>query len=261
MVHYAELFIVHCCSNPLITFGYNSSWLFNYSWILDTMATMRVLVSVVCLLLGLVASTESATTSSFIPLSANSWSFTRGTSSAVVVDLYIDLGCSDTASVWSQLKDVVKNFENDVQFQFHLFPLPYHQQSFILSKAAFVVDYYGGHDAAFTFMDTCFALQPQIFNDATADMTYNQVTDLVGTWAVNGTGVTNVQYREGMNRSTTVGGKLEMNTRYMWKYSALHEVFGTPLYYIGGVFVTDGLNTYDDWVNALTPLLDVKNGK
>jgi hypothetical protein len=50
-----------------------------------------------------------------------------------------------------------------------------------VSKAAQVVNYYSGVDAAFTFMDTYFDLQTQISNDATADMTYNEVIDFIGT--------------------------------------------------------------------------------
>jgi hypothetical protein len=203
----------------------------------------------------------AATANSMIPLSSTSFSFPRGSLSTVVVDLYIDLACSETQSVWSQLKDVVKTFEHDVLFNFHLFPLPYHQQAFILSKAAHVVGYNVGLESVFTFFDTCFALQDKIYNDATADMTYNQVVNLVGTWAVNGTGLTWDQYAEGMNKQTTVGQNLEMQARYMWKYSALHDVFGTPLYYIGGVFVVEGLETYDDWVEALTPLVTASKGK
>jgi hypothetical protein len=217
----------------------------------------RLLVLFVVAFLAVIVSSNTAasTASSFIPLSANSYSFARGTQSPVVVDLYIDLACSDTKNVWADLKAVVSEFEKDVLFQFHVFPLPYHQQAFLVSKAAQVVNYYSGVDAAFTFMDTCFDLQTQISNDATADMTYNEVIDFIGTWAMNNTGLSNVQYKEGMNRSTSVGSQMEMATRYMWKYSTMHDVFGTPLYFIGGVFVTDGLNTYDDWVNTLTPLV------
>ena len=197
----------------------------------------------------------TTTTSTLIPLSANSYSFTRGTPSPVVVDLYIDLACSDTQLVWSQLNDVVKTFKDRVQFHVHVFPLPYHQQAFLLSKAATIVKNYGGLDSAFIFMDTCFEYQSQIYNDATADLTYNQVISLISKWATNGTGVTTTQFYEGMNRSTAIGQQLEMNTRYMWKYSTLHEVFGTPLYYVNNEFVLDGLNTYEDWVATLTALL------
>ncbi len=191
----------------------------------------------------------------FIPLSSTSYSFSRGTPSLTTVDLYIDIGCSSTRDVWDILTSVVKKYKTQVSFLFHVFPLPYHQQSFILSKAATVVDHFKGTDATFTFMDTAFELQPQIYNDATANMTYNQVVSLVGEWAVNGTGLTPKQFQDGMDKSTPLGVSIEMSTRYMWKYSTLHNVFGTPLYYLNGVFVSDGLETEEDWTAALDNLL------
>ena len=69
--------------------------------------------------------------------------------------------------------------------------------------------------------------QPEIYNSATADMTYNQVIDLVGTWATSGliflcgisslylsicvilgTGITIAQYNEGMNRFVNIKEKI-----------------------------------------------------
>jgi len=63
---------------------------------------------------------------------------------------------------------------------YRVFPLPYHQQGFIVSKAAALVSYYtGDNNAVFTFMDTAFANQGNIYNSATADMTYNEVVAMV----------------------------------------------------------------------------------
>ena len=73
-------------------------------------------------------------------------------------------------------------------FRFHVFPLPYHQQAFLLSKAAETVDFLGdSKSSVFTYMDIVFANQDQIYTSSTADMTYNQVVDLIMPWATNGT--------------------------------------------------------------------------
>ena len=45
-----------------------------------------------------------------------------------------------------------------------------------------------------------------------------------------------------------------MNTRYMWKYATIHDVYATPTYAINGLFVL-GLETYAQWQQVLDPLL------
>jgi hypothetical protein len=50
--------------------------------------------------------------------------------------------------------------------------------AFILSKAAQTVQLLGKPDAVFTFFDTAYANQAEIYNSATADMTYNQVSSM-----------------------------------------------------------------------------------
>jgi hypothetical protein len=145
---------------------------------------------------------------------------------------------------------------------YRIFPLPYHQQAFILSKAATLVNYYSP-DSVFVFMNSVFANQASVYNDATADMTYNEVVQMVAEWAINGTGVTSEQYKEGMS---FVGGgvnsdaatTIEMDTRYMFKFEGLHDAFATPFFHINGVSVL-GLDTVEQWKSTLDPLLAVSS--
>jgi len=190
-----------------------------------------------------------------IPLQKYDYSFPRGNlSSLITVDFYIDLTCSSCLEAWPTLTDLVSEYKDKIRFMYRVFPLPYHQQAFILAKAAQVVNYYGTTNAIFTFMDTAYALQSQIYNSATSDMTYNQVVQMVAPWATKDTGVTSDDYFIGMNSSTSDGGTIEMSARYMWKYSCLKDIFATPLYLINGVEV-EGLDTLEDWKSALDPLL------
>ncbi len=171
-----------------------------------------------------------------------------------MVEFYIDLSCSSCQSEWPTLNNVVKNYSDRVNFLYRIIPLPYHQQGFILSKAASVVNYYTSLDSVFTYFDTVYANQAQIYNSATADKTYNEVVSLVGEWATLNTGLNSKQYYEGMNQSTSIGSTCEMNTRYMFKYLTLHDVYATPTYSINGLKVM-GLDTYAQWANTLDTLL------
>lgn len=206
-----------------------------------------LLASVLCLWSGVV----KAEVDTAIPLSKTGYAFHRGNlASLTTVELYIDLTCSACRDSWPLLNKVYNTYKEKVHFFYRIFPLPYHQQAFITAKAAQVVSAYGSSsESVFTFFDTCYAKQPQIYNSATADMTYNEVVALVGGWATTDTGVTVDEYNTGMNNSTN-----EMNARYAWKYSTLQGIYATPFTAIDGLKAM-GLDTFADWQAALDPLV------
>lgn len=200
-------------------------------------------------------SAVSAQIQTFIPLSKDGHAFHRGnTASLTTVEYFIDLTCSACRESWPLLTQVYQEYKDKVHFMYRVFPLPYHQQGFILAKAAQVVQANGNSDAVFKFFDTAYIKQPAIYNSATADMTYNEVIKLVGDWATADTGVTLDQYYTGMNSSTPIGQQCEMNARYMWKYITLQDVFATPMFQVDGLKV-GGLNTFADWQSVLDPLV------
>jgi len=119
------------------------------------------------------------------------------------------------------------------------------------------VSYYSAlPDDVFKYFDTCYANQALIYNSATADSTYNEVINLIGLWVTTSTNVTIEEYYNGMNQSTDAGSVIEFNSRYQFKYSTLHNVWATPFFFINGLNV-QGIDTYDEWIQILDPLLDV----
>lgn len=215
------------------------------------MALSLVFLAVVLLAAVTNVSAEAETA---IPLSRDGRAFHRGNfSSLTTVELFIDLTCSACRDSWPLLTQVYQVYKDRVHFMYRIFPLPYHQQGFIVAKGAQVVNAYAGSEAAFKYIDTSYAKQPAIYNSATADMTYNEVVELVSDWAVS-SGITKDQYYNGMNSSTTIGSQCEMNTRYMWKYVTLQGVYATPFVSIDGL-KTMGLDTFEDWAAALDPLV------
>ena len=197
----------------------------------------------------------SCDATSMIPLSKDSYAYSIGdVKSSVIVDFYIDLTCSSCLENWPIITEVVQTYQDTVYFNFRVFPLPYHQQAFIVAKGASLVNYFSKGKSVFTYMNTAFANQALIYNTATADMTYNQVVDIVESWATTDTGVSSEEFRIGMNSSNTIGSNIEMYTRYMWKYTCLENVFATPFYAINGLQVGN-LNTFADWQETLDSLL------
>lgn len=219
------------------------------------MSRLFISIFLSALLVALHNIVASAQANSMIPLSKDGHAYHRGnTSSETVVEFFIDLTCSSCLDSWPLLTQVYETYKDKVHFEYRVFPLPYHQQGFIVAKAAQVVQVLGDDNAVFTFFDTAYANQAEIYNTNTMDSTYNDIVKLVSDWAVKGTGLTEDQYYVGMNSSNAVGSQCEMNTRYMWKYVCIQGIFATPLFQIDGLKV-GGLDTFEDWQAALGPLI------
>ncbi len=231
------------------------NWLNEVQTQLTHSFTMWLVLSVWCLLFACIVGHVSCDASSMIPLSKDSYAYSIGdTKSSVTVDFYIDLTCSSCLENWPTITEVVQTYEDKVYFNFRVFPLPYHQQAFLVAKGASLVNYFTKGKGVFTYMNTAFANQALIYNTATADLTYNQVVDIVESWATTDTGVSSEEFTIGMNSSNTIGSNIEMYTRYMWKYTCLDSVFATPFYAINGLQVGN-LNTFADWQQTLDSLL------
>ena len=135
-----------------------------------------------CLVLALVVSQVYTS----IPLSPTQYAYHApmtmegtllSTNQFVEVEYYLDLSCSSCLDAWPTISKVTETYSVlGVKFIFRIFPLPYHQQAFILSKATAVVDFYSDSpDDVFNFMNTCYENQALILNSATANKTYNEV--------------------------------------------------------------------------------------
>jgi hypothetical protein len=121
-----------------------------------------------------------------------------------------DCSSSDTKAEWPTLLAIQDSYKDTVRFRYHLFPLPYHTNAFVLAKAAVIVSSFTNASSTLHFFDTAFERQEEIFNGPTADMTYSQVRELIGSWALDGTGLTSEQLDEGW-----ADGDLEMETRWV----------------------------------------------
>ena len=208
----------------------------------------------VFVLASLLAFSLSQETQTGIPISRVDYSFPLGNmNSLVTVEFVIDLTCSATKDAWPILSEVVALYKDSVKFKIRILPLPYHQQAFILSKAASTVYYYEGDRPAIDFMNDAFDHQDMFLNSATENMSYNDVVKLVAGVATNGS-LSGEEYFEGMSPATDAGATIEAFTRYEWKYAVSHGFYATPLYTINGLIVND-LSELDEWKEVLDPLV------
>jgi hypothetical protein len=169
---------------------------------------MIAIVALVCVLVDFCRSQAPP----LIPIRADGYAFKRGRpDSDIVVSIFFDLTCTDTAAVWDVLNEVTGLYENEVYFLYHLTALPFLQQAFICAKTAALVKYYTqNEESVFIYADNVFWNQARVLNGATADLSFNEVVSLVSEFALaNGTGLTEAQYAEGWNRSTSAGAEIE----------------------------------------------------
>lgn len=168
-------------------------------------------------------SNVAGTIQTFIPLTQSGYAFHRGNTAALTtVEFFIDLTCPTCKDEWPVLNQVYQAYKTKVHFEYRVYPLPHHAQSFLTAQAAQVVSTFGkSHESVFTFIDTAFANQGKIVGTTTDSMTHDEVVVIVADWATFETGVTSEQYYEGMNTSTTVGNQASVTARNSWKYCAI----------------------------------------
>ena len=77
---------------------------------------------------------------------------------------------------------------SNLRFVFHVFPLPYHYNAYAAAQGAAIVKYLAP-TRIFDWIDAVYANQPAFYNEATADMTSNQVHAAFATLAAKSTGV------------------------------------------------------------------------
>jgi len=100
-------------------------------------------------------------------------------------------------------------------------------------------------------IDVYFKNQDSFTNDATKNQTPDQVIASLAKLAVP-LGISNQNFINGM----AYGSDQDANGRIAWKYACTRGVYGTPIFYVNGLFVTDDSSwTFTQWKNLIDGLL------
>eukprot|EP01006_Ploeotia_vitrea_P039578 TRINITY_DN66360_c3_g1_i1.p2 TRINITY_DN66360_c3_g1~~TRINITY_DN66360_c3_g1_i1.p2 ORF type:complete len:221 (+),score=102.86 TRINITY_DN66360_c3_g1_i1:1-663(+) len=186
-----------------------------------------------------------------VPPRALGWAMGQA-GAKVTIDAYIDLMCPDTAAAWPALHNVTKHYSgSDVNVVLHLFPLPYHHNSFYANQGVHVQSA-NGQDV-FQWVATMLtpAVQLTFGNAQTAQQTSQQVIANMGAVSEKYGLATQEQFIAGIGDRT-----LNLNTREEWKYGCSRGITGTPLFHINGVLYSgDTPETLAQWTDVLDPLL------
>lgn len=168
----------------------------------------------------------------------------------ILFEAYFDHACIDSKTAWPIIQQVLKYYGNNIRFYMHIFPLPYHHNAFYLQQGGLFVQSKTNSSNWWNYLNLFFDKQADFYNDATQDMTPNQVIKKMAQYATS-LGVSQEDFIQGL----TYGNEYDGDSRIEWKYSAARGIYGTPIFYLNGVFVTDEIWNFSQWKSVIDPLL------
>ncbi|KAK9076101.1 hypothetical protein SSX86_004434 [Deinandra increscens subsp. villosa] len=171
----------------------------------------------------------------------------------VLIEAFYDPVCPDSRDSWPPLKQAVDHYgPSRLSLIIHTFPLPYHDNAFVTSRALHIVNELNA-SATYHLLNAFFKHQERFYNAQTLNMSREGVLDLVIGFASSTLGNSmQSAIRSGFN-DTKTGTK----TRVSFKYGCSRGVYGTPFFFVNGFLipVSDDTIDYDGWRKIIDPLI------
>ncbi|XP_067664251.1 uncharacterized protein [Haliotis asinina] len=178
--------------------------------------------------------------------------YNSGSASAPIhLDFYIDQMCPDSKMAWPTILKVADSYGPSVlQLNTHLFPLPYHRNSFYASKGTHIVNQQSKGANTYVWIKTVYDNIDSLSNLVTFNMSDSQIVDKYANIA-SGLGVPADTFKSLIQDET-----IEMDTRTEWKYCCTRGVAATPTFMLNDILVAaDPTWTVDQWKQVIDPLL------
>ncbi|KAH3883709.1 uncharacterized protein LOC127835048 [Dreissena polymorpha] len=172
--------------------------------------------------------------------------------SPIHLDVHMGPLCPDSAGAFPVLLQVAQHYgPATLKLTLHMFPLPYHRQSYFTAIGAEVVKAQRGIAQTFNYISAIYNDLENLGNAKTYLMNANDVNKMLTEIATSSAGVNPVQFAMGLNDFA-----METNTRTAWKYSASRGVASTPTFFLNDVTVeADPGWTLSEWQQVIDPLL------
>ena len=190
-----------------------------------------------------------------VPIPSRPDGFSLGSNTPTLhIEAFFDLLCPDSRDSWGVLQALLATeyhitTNQTLRFTAHIFPLPYHINSFLVSQGARVIaDNLQQPADIWTYINYIFAIQTLFYNQATASLTQEQVQQklvgLVNKLLPNYAGV----FEKGLEYGTP----FDYEARISWKYGCSRGVTGAPVYLANGVRI-NGADSFTaaQWGNFL----------
>jgi len=173
----------------------------------------------------------------------------------IYFEVFIDHLCIDSKNAWPVMEQVLSTYGNDLYFIIHVLPLPYHRNSFFATQAGLVVQSSTSNQTWFDWLTLMFEHQSEFYVPETMNATGSNIVDMLAKYAIP-LGVSKENFYNGME----YGGEADGDARINYKFATARGVYGTPEWYINGVFVTDQATwTFSDWSQVIEAILGGDN--
>ena len=188
-----------------------------------------------------------------IPSHPDGFTYKNGSFSAPIqIDFHVDLLCPDCKASFPTMLQVAERYGDDtLRLNTHSFPLPYHRNAYLAATGSQAVVNENEDDMVFyTWAQGMFDNQEKFLNDATEDMTVDEIISMYGDVAED-SGLKKKVITTGL-KSKEVDGQ----TRVSWKYGCSRGVASTPTFFINGVTVNASPSwTVKDWSQLIDSIL------
>ncbi|KAL5723074.1 hypothetical protein ACHQM5_006518 [Ranunculus cassubicifolius] len=194
----------------------------------------------------------------FIPQKMDGFAYKYGPQleKSLLVEAFLDPVCPDSRDAWSPLYKILNHYGDRLWLIVHPFPLPYHDNSFLISRVLHIVHSLKSSET-FRVLDLLLTNQEIFYNRETRDLSRDEVVDRVVN-LVGNEGYSSFMsgIRSGLNDSET-----DLLTRVSFKYGCLRGVFGTPTFFVNGFPLPDSGSAldYNGWRKIIDPLLNSLN--
>lgn len=164
--------------------------------------------------------------------------------STKVLDVFYDHLCSDSAAAFPGLWSYWQANQSWLKLVIHIFPLPYHHYTFMVSQAGRFVQL-SYPELFIPYTEYMFNHQNTYLVDA-LNWTYPQIQQQLAQDTNAATGIAVSEVLSALNNTD-----INWASRVSWKYATTRGMPGTPNYLLNGVWAPDAyvLETQEDWAN------------
>ncbi|XP_051139128.1 uncharacterized protein LOC127256936 [Andrographis paniculata] len=180
------------------------------------------------------------------------WYGAAAVKDTAVIEAFFDPVCPDSRDSWPPLKKAVREYGSRVSLVVHTFPLPYHDNAFLTSRALHVVDKLNT-TSTYPLLESFFKNQEQFYSKATYNLSRAEVVEKVEKFVAKEVGGKyGPAIKTGLNDTKT-----DQATRFAFKTGCLRGVYGTPFFFVNGFPLPDAGSAidYKGWKKVLEPLI------
>ncbi|KAK1348060.1 T-kininogen 2 light chain like [Heracleum sosnowskyi] len=171
----------------------------------------------------------------------------------IIIEAFFDPVCPDSRDAWPPLKQAVHHYtQASVSLIVHTFPLPYHDNAFVTSRALHIVNNINS-SATYNLLEIFFNDQERFYNAQTLNNSRASVVNQVTQVAAKAVGKTHLS----AIRTGFLDRKTDLATRSSFKYGCSRGVYGTPFFFVNGFLLPDGGSPmdYNKWRSIIDPLV------